>query len=466
MRKKVNLLEGPIFLSLSRLALPIMAASLIQMAYNLTDMLWIGRIGSDAVAAVGSAGMYPWFANGFALIARMGGQVKTGYALGARKEDEAVQFVQTSLQLGICMGIVYACIALIFAPSLIGFFRLNSVRVVSDAKIYLRLTSVGVVFSFVNTIFSGLLTAMGNSRISFRATAIGLLTNILTDPILIFGAGPIPGMGAAGAAIATVFAQVFVTVVFVRYICKEEQLFYKVDLFGLPEKYYLLDIIRTGFPPGVQTMLAAGISMVMARMIAGFGDGAVAAQKIGVQIESISWMAAEGFGTSVNAFMAQNSGAGNRSRIIMGCRISMVLTLIWGGVCTWILTAYPAKIFRLFISEADVLALGIDYLQILGISQLFMCVELTLAGAFAGLGKTVPPSVTSGILVAARIPLAYVLMRTPLGLDGIWWSLTISGILKGVVLAIWFGAYFRKNYIRAGADGLPHGSGMSVPPAA
>ena len=83
MRQKIDLLNGPVFPSLAKLAVPIMATSLVQMAYNLTDMIWIGRIGSNAVASVGAAGMYMWFANGIAVLAKMGGQVKVGHALGA-----------------------------------------------------------------------------------------------------------------------------------------------------------------------------------------------------------------------------------------------------------------------------------------------------------------------------------------------------------------------------------------------
>ena len=83
MQKHIDLLHGPVLSSLTRLAIPIMATSLIQMAYNLTDMIWIGRLGSNAVAAVGAAGMYMWLSNGLAVLSKMGGQVTTGHSLGA-----------------------------------------------------------------------------------------------------------------------------------------------------------------------------------------------------------------------------------------------------------------------------------------------------------------------------------------------------------------------------------------------
>ena len=185
--------------------------------------------------------------------------------------------------------------------------------------------------------------------------------------------------------------------------------------------------------------------MMIARMVAGYGDAAVAVQKVGSQIESISWMTADGFAAAVNSFLAQNHGAGKPDRIRKGYRSAMGVVLIWGVLCTVLLIFFPEPIFRLFITEQDVIPMGVDYLVILGVSQLFMSVEITTAGAFAGLGKTLPPSLSSTILTAARIPLAWVLVQTPLGLNGIWWSITISSIFKGIVLFLWFRSFLDRE---------------------
>ena len=93
MRKQLNLLNGPILPVLSKLALPIMATSFIQMAYNLIDMIWIGAIGSAAVASVGAAGMFMWLSNGLATLAKMGGQIKVAHALGADAKKEAAWLI-------------------------------------------------------------------------------------------------------------------------------------------------------------------------------------------------------------------------------------------------------------------------------------------------------------------------------------------------------------------------------------
>ena len=101
MKKKIDLLNGSILSALTRLALPIMATSLIQMAYNLTDMAWVSRVGAQAVAAVGTAGMYTWLSQGVAMLAKMGGQIKVAHSLGEEKPREAAVYAQGAIQ-GLC----------------------------------------------------------------------------------------------------------------------------------------------------------------------------------------------------------------------------------------------------------------------------------------------------------------------------------------------------------------------------
>lgn len=122
-------------------------------------------------------------------------------------------------------------------------------------------------------------------------------------------------------------------------------------------------------------MLFTGISMIIARLVAN-GDAAVAVQKVGSQIESISWMTTDGFAAAVNSFIAQNHGAGNRDRIRKGYSHAMGIVLVWGIFCTLLLILCPEPIFRIFITEPDVIPMGVDYLMILGVSQLFMSVEI------------------------------------------------------------------------------------------
>ena len=147
MRKQVDLLNGPIFPTLTGLALPIMATSLVQMAYNLTDMAWVGRVGSPAVAAVGSAGMYTWLSQGVMMLPKMGGQIKVAHSLGEGRKEEAVRYAQGSLQLGILFAVLFSVAALSLCRPLISFFGLNDPNTVESSVIYMKITCGMILFS-------------------------------------------------------------------------------------------------------------------------------------------------------------------------------------------------------------------------------------------------------------------------------------------------------------------------------
>lgn len=186
-------------------------------------------------------------------------------------------------------------------------------------------------------------------------------------------------------------------------------------------------------------------SLTLATLAARWGAVGVAAQSIGSQIEAISWMTATGFSTALAAFTGQNYGAGKYDRIRKGYRITLLFAGSIGivaGICFYV---FDEEIFGLFVKEADILKAGADYLKILAFSQVFMIIEMVTAGVFNGCGRTIPPALTGTLLTGIRIPLAFYLCSFPeLGLNGIWWSITISSILKGTLLPLWYYFFQRK----------------------
>lgn len=442
--QKVDLLQGPITPSLAKLAFPIMGTALIQMAYNMTDMIWIGRISSNAVAAVGAAGMYLWLANGLVTVPKLGGQVCLAQALGSGDREQAAHTAKAALHMGTLMFVLSTLLCLLFNKPMIGFFALNQASVVQDARIYLVIVALGFIFTYLNQVFTGLFTAMGASTAVFRSTVVGLAANIVLDPVLIFGLGPIPAMGVAGAAIATVFAQGLVFAMFLVMARREETVFPFIHLLHPSRARDWAAITRVGAPPAIQSMFFASLSMIISRLVTGWGDAAVAVQKVGSQIESISWMTAEGFASAVNAFMAQNYGAGQKDRIRHGFWTGTRLIAVWGVFTSLILIFLPQPLFRLFIPEPEILPMGVSYLRILGFSQMFSCIEIVGAGAFQGLGHSVPPTLCGMLGNLARIPMALALSSTVLGLDGIWWAITFSSIFKGLSVFIWFCVFLHR----------------------
>ena len=449
MSKNVNLLDGSIISSMSRLAFPIMGASLIQMGYNLVDMIWIGRLGSGAVAAVGAAGMFLWMANGVTTVPRIGGQVTVGQKLGAGQQKEAAEYAACALRMGLFLGIIYGLICALFNKPLISFFKLNSPEVIAEARWYLVIAGGLLIFFFLDQVIGGILAAMGNTVTTFRVTTVGLVINLVLDPVLIFGLGPFPRLEVIGAALATVFAQMIVFLLYLKAIWNEPVIFRNLRLLRRSNRVHLNEIVKIGLPSALQDLLFSAISMVIARFVAGYGDAAVAVQKVGGQIESISWMMGGGFAMAVNSFVAQNYGAGKIERVRKGFRTAIMIMGIWGLFNTFLLMTFPKFFFSIFISEPDVIPMGVDYLRIIGISEVFICLEGAATGAFQGLGKTVPPSIVGITFNALRIPAALLLSHTALGLNGIWWVLTVSCIFKGTILPLWYHFGFNKMVKRS-----------------
>lgn len=431
--RTIDLLNGNILSVLTGLAVPIMATALVQAVYNLTDMAWIGMVGSDAVAAVGAAGMYTWFSTGVAALAKMGGQVQVAQAIGGGKQEKAAAYGRGALQMALMLALAYGMFTNLFAESLIGFFHLNSADTIRGAVIYLRIACGLILFAFTGQTLTGLYTASGNSRTPFLANCIGMCLNLLLDPVLILGIGPFPALGVTGAAIATVSAQMVVCLVLILSAGKDPLLSTCLHIWKRTRLSYFQNIGKIGIPAALQEMVYCGISMVLTRFITNWGDGAVAVQRVGGQIESLAWMTSQGFGTAINAFTGQNYGAGNLQRVKKGYHTAAAAMFTWGLLTTALLYFGAEPIFRLFIREADVVPIGVSYLKIIAVGETFMCMELMTVGAMSGLGLTLEASVITILFTTMRIPLSMALGSTALGLDGVWWALSLSSIMKGIL---------------------------------
>lgn len=442
-----KLTEGPIFKVLTNLALPIMASAFLATAYNITDLAWIGMLGSGAVAGVGVGGMYVWLSQGLSVLARMGGQVPMAQELGKGNVEAARKYALTSLWTVLFFGVLFGAISLIFTDPLVAFFKLETPKTIAYAKSYLRITCGLVIFSYLSYVLTGIYTAQGDSKTPLKANFIGLVTNMILDPVLILGVGPFPRMEVIGAAIATVVAQFLVTVVLIIdiYTPKSKNILKHSRISCVPEFSCFKTIFQIGIPAALQSSLYCAFSMMLTRMVSGFGDGAIATQRVGGQIESITWNAADGFAAALNAFTAQNYGAGKIDRVKKGYHLSTAIIALWGSLIGILFLLFPQGIAEIFFHEPEVVAIAVGYLIIIGIGEPFMCVEIVSIGAISGLGNTRLCSVISILITGSRVPLAFVLSNTGLGLSGIWWALTITSILKGIIFLFAFRMESKKR---------------------
>ena len=302
---------------------------------------------------------------------------------------------------------------------------------------YLGIMMVGLIPFAVNQSYATNIKETGQTLVPMIASFVAVGSNAVLDYLFIFGIGPFPELGVSGAAAATVTAQALVSLLFFKAVLREKVLFPHLRLWVLVPVKVWREIVRIGVPSAVQNLIYAGISMILTRLITGWGDLAVAAQRVGSQIESVSWMVGDGFSAAVNAFLGQNYGAKRYDRVRRGYFCAIAMTAAWGLCTTFLLIGMARPLFSIFLQEEEVMAIGVNYLRIVGLSQMFMMVEQTSIGAFSGLGRTLYPSIVSVTFTSARIPVA-VLLSSVMGLSGIWWALSISSMVKGCILFVRF----------------------------
>lgn len=453
-KKRVDLRSGNITRSLIALALPLMGMSLIQMAYNLIDMFWIGRLGAGPVASVGTGGLLIWLATGIHTLAQLGGQVYVAQNLGREDRAAAGRYASAAIWMSVAISLVLGLCFTLGRTPIIAFFKLNEGDVVLGAEQYIAIAGGLIVFQLVAKLLTALITTTGDSRSPFVATAVGLAFNIIVDPILIFGWFGLPALGIIGAAIATVLAQGVVLLILIRSARKNSYLFEFVSLRALPQKECVVEILQLGAPVAAQATFFPMVAIVVSRMVAAFGDGAVAVQRIGSQVESLSWMTTEGFAIAVNSFIAQNYGAGDFHRAKEGYFRAMTMLCCLGGIATAVLIFGAEPIFQVFIDDPVVVEMGRVYMVVLGISQLFLCVEILSNSAMNAFGRTLAPAIVIILGTAIRIPVAAVLSQTSLGLAGIWWSVTLSTTIKGVCLVAMTLFFLRRGVFVQGEHPL------------
>ncbi|MDR1972840.1 MAG: MATE family efflux transporter [Treponema sp.] len=437
-----SLTDGGIIKKLLTLAAPIIASNLMQMAYNLTDMFWLARLGPHAVAASGAAGMYMWLSMGFLLIGRMGTEIGVSQSLGRGDKKAALGYFRNSLAIAAAAGLVYGLLLLIFREPCIGFFRFREEQVTSDAVVYLSIVAAFMPMNFAMAVLGGAFTAAGDPRTPFIAMAIGIAANVILDPLFIL----VLDLGVAGAAAATVISQCLVLLtVLIGYFGMGIKPFAGFRLDGPIEKAKIAQIFKWSTPIALENIFFCFLSMITSRIEAGFGANAVAVSRIGSQVESLSWLVGAGFGSALVVFIGQNYGAGKEARIRAVIKLSAFIMTGWGLLVTAFLWFVGSYVFALFFPGPELLGLGTSYLRILAFCQLSMNIEAVGSGAFKGRGNTIPPSIVVIATNALKPVLAWLLSRTGLGLYGVWVGVVISANLRGVWMNLWYLVHSRKR---------------------
>ncbi len=414
------------------------------MTYNLTDMFWLGRMEDSvsAVAASGLAGMFLWLGMALLLVGRLGAEIGVSQNLGAGNREAALGFAQDAARTAFILGSGYGLLLLTMAGPLVALLQVQEQDVFAMACDYLRIVGFGIPLTYLSAAITGGFNGAGNSRLGFLANAVGLVINMILDPLLILHWG----WGVRGAATATVIAQAIVCSLLIILAKRHPRRpFAGFRLLGRISMERLSQIARWSLPVSLESAAFTGLSMVVTGMVAsGFGASAVAVQRVGSQIESLSWLIGGGFSSAVSAFIGQNYGARKWARIRRGYRISLGALLLWELVVMLLLIFGGRFLFSLFLSEPkELVDMGRDYLLILAGCQLIAALEGTCGGTFRGQGLTLPPSICSITSNILRPFLCWAFAQH-MGLNGFWLGVTVSASLRGLAMFVWYTIYERK----------------------
>lgn len=455
-RPSEAILQGPIGGALLRLAGPVVLANVLQTVYQLTDTFWVGRLGTAAVAAVSFS-----FPVTFLLIAVGGGITIAGTILVAQSEgrgDQAgVDYVAAQTYVLVTgAAVVLSVVGYVLAEPALRLMGADA-EVLPLATDYLRITYVGLAFVYGYFVFQALLRGVGDVKTPLLVVLGTVLLNFVLDPLLINGWGPVPALGVAGAAVATVTTQGLAAVVGAAILLggRRPIRIRPADL--RPDAVLAARIVRLGLPASVeQSTRALGLT-VMTVLVAGFGSEAVAAYGIGARIFSFVLIPALGLAMATSTVVGQNVGAGQRLRArqtaAVGAWIAFgALTAAGVGAFVW---ARP--LVAAFVpGEPVVIETGATFLRIMALSWGFIGVQQVLGGAFSGAGRTFVAMALAIVgLWVIRFPLAFVLSeRTDLGLDGIWWAFPVSNVLAAALAVGWFVHRIRRHPVEDDADRL------------
>ncbi len=464
--KKIDLTEGKVIKVLAMLSIPIMGSSLLQFMYNLIDMIWVGGLGSNAVASIGSSSFFIGLGYSINSIVVIGAGIKVAHSIGAKKDIDIKRYINAGLILNGVIGLIYSFVIIVLGKEFIAFLNIDNVNVVKDSYLYLLISA-------------------GNNKISLKISAIGIIINILLDPIFIYTFK----FGVLGAGIATLISNLVMFILFNIY--SKEMI--KFNHGEVIEYKKIIEIIKLGFPMAVQRIIFTLVNIVLARIIsvfgenaiaaqkilldpifiytfkfgvlgAGiatlistlvmiilfsiysvFGENAIAAQKIGLQIEGITYMVIGGLNGAIASFTGQNFGANKFKRLNEGYRTAIKIGAIYSILTTFIFILFSVNLVKIFIDDSETIFMASGYLKIIGIAQFFSMIEMVSNGIFTGIGKPNIPSIISIVFTCMRIPMALILIKY-IGLNGIWLSIAFSSIFKGIVSFLIYRFRIYKSY--------------------
>ncbi len=437
----------PLSRAIFRLAGPAIISMWLIMIFNLIDAWWVGKLGAEPFAGVSAASFIYWALQSVATLVSTGVTAMVARFVGARDPHRASLVAGQGVVLACILAGVFAIGGFVLQTPTYGYMGLEG-KVLESALQYLSYILAGLLPVFLWFEIDAVFRGTGDTKTPLKLITIALALNMVLDPFLIFGLGPFPRLEAGGAALATVISHALAVVLGIYILQKRDV---KI-LFASPAKCIDPDIIwrisRIGAPIAFSGLMFSVSYMLLTRIITKFGPEPLAALGLGHRIEGVSYFTAVGFALAAETLVGQNLGAKKPDRAEKSAWQSLLYIsglLLVVSVCYYI---FAEKIFFFFLNDQSVVTEGAAYLRTIALFEVFLGFEIVLEGAFSGAGNSMPPMLVSVPLTWARIPLAIFLADyLGMGSQGIWWAISITTGLKGIILAFWFkkGRWKYKN---------------------
>lgn len=424
---------------LFKLAPPVMLAQLIQALYNIVDSLFIGRYSSTGLTALSI--VYPLQLLMIAIAVGTGVGINTVMAakLGTSNKKEADEYAGVGTPLALALWIVFAAVCWFAMPVYAGLST-DSAHVIEDVITYGRIVCVFSIGLFLESVWTKVLQANGDMKTPMIAQILGALTNIVLDPLLIFGMFGLPQMGIAGAAVATVAGQAVAALVVMR------KGFRRSPAAAMYPKY-VADIFRLGMPniliQSAYTFYIFGLNLILSE----FCDEAVTALGLYYKWQTFFFIPLGAMQTCIVPVISYNYAARNTDRCKKTLTASVIFGLVLMAVGTLCFVTIPDYMLRAFTSNEKVIDIGTVGFRFVGVSFLPMVTSLIFPVFFQAVGMSLKSTVLTVVrTVVLFVPLGYVFSR--FGLTWFWMTYPVTEVITSAVGFVFYHQFLSSDYVK------------------
>ena len=428
--------------SMWSLAIPIMVGMGIQTLYTIIDMIFIGRLGGDAIAAVAFNMPIFFFVMGLSFGLGNGVTASIARFIGSEDKVNADNSAEHALVFAFIISALLTLLGLLYGKRILIFMGCTK-EILPLAWDYLRISCYGISFGIFSGFFRSILAGEGEMKLPMIVAGLGTVLNTILDPIFIFYLD----YGVAGAAWATTISQIIVWCIFVYMLFIKNLTYIKFKLKDFsPSSYIVLDIVKVGVPVSMSMIVMALGQLVFNRLLINYSTSAVAAYQIGGRIDMLVFLPIFGIASALTTIIGMFYGANEIDKIKFiswyGIKSSVIITTF----CSIFLFMFAPTVISVFTSDANIQDISVYYLRTISILFPFISIGLTIGRILQGLGTGMPSLIITIIrVIGVAGPLAYYftfVLNKPV--EWIWYSMFISGIFATLISITWINLAFKK----------------------